>query len=81
MDYVKRAGKFGKFRVLKAVKIHTSARRFDEEGRLNVSLKLFLSGCYRLLFGEIKTDVFKYGFGHKTNYMKNKSKLYNGQVP
>ncbi len=65
MDYAKRAGKYGKFRILKTAKIHTSVRRFDEEGRLRLIVKLFLSGCYRMLFGEIKTNVFKYRFGHK----------------
>ena len=65
MDYVKRASKYGKFGIPKSAKIYASVRRFDEEGRLRLIVKLFLSGCYRLLFGEIKTDVFKYGFGHK----------------
>jgi len=65
MNYAKRAGKHGKFRILRSVKIYTSVRRFDEEGRLRLIVKLFLSGCYRLLFGEIKTDVFKYEFGHE----------------
>ena len=52
MDYAKRAGKCGKFRILKTAKVYTSTRRFEEEGRLKVSLYLFFSGCYRLLFGE-----------------------------
>ena len=65
MDYVKRARRHGKFRVLKTVKIYTSTRRFDEEGRFKLIIKLLLSGIYRLFFGEIKTDVFKYRFGHK----------------
>ena len=65
MNYVKRAGKYGKFRILKSVKINTSVRRFEEEGRLRLILKLFLSGLHRLFFGEIKSDVFKYRFGHK----------------
>ncbi|MBI2523565.1 glycosyltransferase [Candidatus Woesearchaeota archaeon] len=65
MDYAKRAGKYGRFRILKGVKIYASVRRFEEEGRLGLIVKLFLSGCYRLLFGEIKTNMFKYGFGHE----------------
>ena len=65
MDYVKRAGKHGKFRVLSSVKTYTSMRRFDHEGRLNLFSKLFLSGLYRLLIGEIKTDKFRYGFEYK----------------
>ena len=64
MDYARRAGKSGKFRILNTVKICASARRFDEEGRLRLLLKLFLSGLYRIFFGEIKSDMFKYRFGH-----------------
>lgn len=65
MDYVKKASKFGKFRILKNVKISTSARRFEQEGAVKTGLKLILSGLYRVFLGEIKTDVFKYRFKHK----------------
>ena len=65
MDYAKRTGKYGKFRILSTAKIYTSVRRFDEEGRLRLILKLFLSGLYRVFFGEIKSDIFKYRFGHE----------------
>lgn len=64
MDYARRAGKHGKFRVLN-VSSYTSARRFDEEGRLKIWSKLFLSAVYRVLFGEIKTDIFRYRLGHR----------------
>lgn len=65
MDYVKRASKFGKFRILKNVKILTSARRFEEDGSFKVGIKLLLSAIYRIFLGEIKNDIFKYKFGHK----------------
>ena len=65
MNYVKRAGKHAKFRILKSAKIYASVRRFDEEGRLRIIFKLFLSGLYRPFFGEIKSDIFKYRFGHE----------------
>ncbi|MBI2208423.1 glycosyltransferase [Candidatus Woesearchaeota archaeon] len=65
MDYVRRAGKHGKFRILSSVRTYTSMRRFDSEGRFNLFSKLFFSGLHRLLFGEIKTDKFKYGFNYK----------------
>lgn len=63
-DYVKRAKKIGTFRILKNVKIFVSVRRFESDGRLNVSTKYILCEAYRLVKGEIKTDVFKYKFGH-----------------
>ena len=65
MDYVKRAGKFGKFRVIKNSKIFYSMRRYSKEGRLKVGLKLFLSAIHRLLFGEIRSDVFKYDLRYR----------------
>ena len=65
MNYAKRAGKHGKFGILKSAKIYASVRRFDEEGRLRLIIKLLLSGVYRILFGEIKRDIFKYRFGHE----------------
>lgn len=63
-DYVKRASKLGKFKILD-YSIQTSARRFIKEGRIKVGLKLLISTIYRISFGEIKSDIFKYRFGHK----------------
>ena len=60
MDFVKRCGKFGKFRILKKVRFYAAMRRFEKEGRLKVSFKLLMSALYRLFFGEIKSNVFKY---------------------
>jgi len=60
MDYARRAGKHARFRILNAVETYTSMRRFGNEGTLKTMLKLFLSAAYRILFGEIKTDIFKY---------------------
>lgn len=63
-DYVKRIQKIGKFKILKNAKIFVSVRRFESDGRLNVSTKYVLSELYRLMNGEIDTDIFKYKFGH-----------------
>lgn len=60
MDYAKRCGKIGRFRVLKNSKVIYSMRRYDKEGRFKVAFKLFLSALYRIFFGEIRSDVFKY---------------------
>lgn len=60
MDFVRRCGKIGKFRILKSAKSYVAMRRFEEEGRLNVGLKLLLSAIYRIFFGEIRSDIFKY---------------------
>lgn len=60
MDYVRRCGKIGKFRILKSPRLYVAMRRFEGEGRLKVGFKLFMSALYRLFFGEIRSDVFKY---------------------
>ncbi|MBI2558788.1 glycosyltransferase [Candidatus Woesearchaeota archaeon] len=65
MDYVKRCSKHGKFRILKSAKSYVAMRRFEKEGRLKVGLKLLLSGLHRLLFGEIRSDVFKYDLRYR----------------
>ena len=65
MDYAKRCGKIGKFRVLKNSKVIYSMRRYDKEGRFKVAFKLFLSALYRIFFGEIRSDIFKYNLRDK----------------
>lgn len=65
MDYVKRCGKFGKFRIIKSAKSFVSMRRFEKEGKFKVGFKLLLSAFYRPLFGEIRSDIFKYDLRYK----------------
>lgn len=65
MDYVRRAGKHHKFRIIKNSKLIYSMRRYNKEGRFKVGLKLFLSALYRLFFGEIRSDVFKYDLRYR----------------
>ena len=65
MDYVKRCGNFGKFRILKCAKSYVAMRRFEKEGRFKVGFKLLLSAFHRLFFGEIRSDVFKYDLRYR----------------
>ena len=65
MDYARRCGKFGKFRILRTAKSYVAMRRFEKEGRFKVGLKLLLSAFYRIFFGEIKSDVFKYNLRYR----------------
>lgn len=60
MDYVNRAGKYGRFGIIKRPRVMYSMRRYDREGRFKIALKLLLSEIYRIFFGEIRKDVFKY---------------------
>ena len=65
MDYVKKCSRYGKFRILRTAKSYVSMRRFEKEGRFKVGLKLFLSALYRLFYGEIRSDVFKYNLRYR----------------
>lgn len=63
-DYVQRASKVGCFKILSSETIPVSVRRFDKDGRLNVSAKYFLVELYRLFKGDITSDIFNYKFGY-----------------
>ena len=63
-DYVKRAAKLGRFKILSSQQIPVSVRRLDKDGRLNLSIKYCLAEIYRITRGEIQSDIFGYEFGH-----------------
>lgn len=71
-SYARAASKFGKFGFIKTKPVLTSSRRYEREGRFKNYLKYFLAGIYMFFLGDIKTDIFKYRFGHPLN--KNKKK-------
>lgn len=73
-DYVKRAKQFGAYKILKKPKIYVSIRRMESDGRFNVAAKYVACEVYRALLGEIRTDLFKYKFGHHYDNLKNKIK-------
>ena len=64
LDYVQRGAKIGKFGVIKSVKIFISPRRFKQDGWFKTWLKYFLVQLHMLFFGPVKSDIFKYRFGH-----------------
>lgn len=63
-DYVVRAGKVSKFGLLKTYRIPVSVRRFDRDGRLNIAVKYLLCELHLRTLGNVKSDIFKYSFGH-----------------
>lgn len=69
-DYVKRAAKIGNFGVLRKVKISISLRRFYQDGWLKTGIIYLLAGIYSNFGGGIKSDIFKYKFGHYTKTKK-----------
>lgn len=60
MDYVRRCGKIGKFRILNSVRLVFSMRRYEHYGRLNITKKILLGELHRLFIGELRRDVFNY---------------------
>jgi len=69
LDYIRRARKFGKFGVLKAVKALASARRYVQDGWLITWSKYFFCQIHMIFLGPVKTDMFRYKFNH---YSTNK---------
>jgi len=72
--YARQAAKFGKFGFLSMPPVLTSARRFECDGRLKAYLKYILAGVYMLLWGPIKSDIFKYRFDHYKQSLKKNQK-------
>ncbi|MBI2659288.1 glycosyltransferase [Candidatus Woesearchaeota archaeon] len=65
LDYIHRCSKLGKFRILKRVRVGLSMRRFDKEGRIKVGTRHLMSTLYRIFFGQIRIDVFKYNLRYQ----------------
>lgn len=67
-DYVDRAAKVGKFRVMTGSRIRVSVRRFDRDGRLPIYAKFLLAELHILARGPIRHDGFNYTFGHAAKH-------------
>ena len=65
-DFVMRARKHGKFRVLYSRRMRTSLRRFKRDGFFLTLSRLFLSWFLRLVSGELHKDIFGY-FNRKSH--------------
>ena len=72
-SYGKAASRISKYKFVKELPVYTSARRFEKDGRFKVYFKYVLAQVYMLFFGSIKSDIFKYKFGHYQNKDKTKS--------
>lgn len=64
-DYVLRASRLGRFRVLFGRGIKVSVRRFERDGRAAIFKKYFLAELHLLMRGKIDHDGFDYTFGHE----------------
>jgi len=63
-SFVRKAKKFGKFGILRKVRVFSSLRRFEKEGFIKTYLKYLLAEIYMIFLGDIKKDIFKYKFGN-----------------
>lgn len=72
MDYLQRGSKKGKFGILQTVTTTTSNRRYVKDGHFTIIVKFILAELYMILFGSIKTDIFKYRFGYEDLEKKKK---------
>lgn len=59
-DYVNRASTLARFRILRSVRVISSTRRFESENSIVLGMKYALCPLYRLIFGEIRTNIFNY---------------------
>lgn len=69
-SYTRDAAKIAKYGFIKEP-FYTSVRRYEKDGRLRTYLKYFLGELHVVFIGPIKSDIFKYKFGH---YEDNKDK-------
>lgn len=65
-DFVKRASHYRPLRVLRSAQVSVSVRRLEKEGRVRFVNKVLTVELHRLLFGEVKNDLFEYEFGNFT---------------
>lgn len=70
-DFVRRAAKKGKFRVLTSMNISVSVRRFYQDGWLKIIATYAIAELYNDFIGPIKSDIFKYKFGHYSKKIKD----------
>ena len=64
-DYARRMAKISKFGILKSYPIIVSVRRFDRDGRFRIAVKYLLCEAYMMVKGPVRSDIFKYRFGHE----------------
>jgi glycosyltransferase involved in cell wall biosynthesis len=62
--YVREAAKVGKFGFITKEHVCFSARRYDKDGRWQTYVRYILAGFHMIFLGPIKSDIFKYKFGH-----------------
>jgi len=70
--YARAGAKFAKFGFLSIPPLLTSDRRLEREGRLKTYLIYLLAGLHMIIFGNVKSDIFKYRFPQQSTRKKPK---------
>ncbi len=63
-DFARRAGKIGKFGIIKSVELLFSDRRFVKDGWMITGAKYFLCALHEMFLGPVKSNIFNYKFNH-----------------
>lgn len=72
--YVRKAKKIAKFHFFLSPRFLVSTRRFEEEGLSKTLFKYALIELYNIFIGPVKTDIFKYKFGHSSKKKRDNVK-------
>lgn len=70
--YVRAAAKQGRFGFITSLYFYASPRRAEEDMK-KIMAQYFLAEMYMIFLGPIKTDIFKYRFGHPATNKKKKA--------
>ncbi len=73
-EYGQRAVKAGaRYGVLENLQIPVSVRRFDRDGYLSITCKYVLCELHMMTIGPVRSDIFKYRFGHAKRRIKQRA--------
>jgi len=59
-----------KFGIIKSTKIFVSDRRFKTDGWISIGIRYLLCELHLIFIGPVKSDIFKYKFGHYKDEIK-----------
>lgn len=62
--YAREGAKMGRFGILRSSPLLVTTKRFDRDGWAITYLKYVLCELHTIFFGPVKSDIFKYRFGH-----------------
>lgn len=66
-DFARRAGKIAKFGIIRSVKLYSSDRRAKTDGWFRTGIKFLFCQLHMIFIGPVRSDIFKYKFGHYDN--------------